>query len=339
MNNNYIYTTMIQITLKTLKNELHSVSFDENETFETQVDIVRNATGLTENDWVKLLHAGKILDLAKTPLANGVKNGDAIVVMKTKKVVPVALVAAPAPAPAPAPVSAPETSESASASTSVVPAQVQPAPMVDVWLQPDQADTTASYSIEQAHVILPMIFSYITQNPNLRLLLLTNPSILNEVLVGQGFRTVVRQLLQQSPSLLNSIRTGAPASVVIGQPPAGSGTTQASSAGGTGIPSLDQLMPANFNMDYYDGEEDEEDHSGHDHSHEGHDHDHGHSHSHGAVAGTGATATSLSTEDQQNIAQLMEITGSQFPMAKQAYESSGKNMEIAGSLLMQLMFN
>jgi len=183
-----------------------------------------------------------------------------------------------------------------------------------------------------------MIFSYIMQNPNLRLLLLSNPSVLNEVIVGQGFRTIVRQLLQQSPALLNSIRTGTSANIVIGQQPGSNPQAQVGSIG-TNQLSADTGMSTDFNVDYYgDGEDDgedgddDEDHSGHDHSHEGHDHAHDHGH------GTGA-GSSLSTEDQQNIAQLMEITGSQFPMAKQAYESSGKSMEIAGSLLMQLMFN
>jgi hypothetical protein len=273
--------------------------------------------------------------LDQTPASYGIANGDAVIVMKSKAPAP-PKPAQPESVPAPAPASAPVSQQPPVQQIHAPATTPAPAPEVDpIWTTPPQTDAVASYSVEQAHIILPMVFSYIMQNPNLRLLLLTNPNALNEIMITQNFRNIVRQLLVQSPTLLNAIRTGATANIHIGIEP-----TVAQGSAGTGQPQLtmEQLtqamqmlggMDGQWEDDYGDDYED-----GHSHDHSGHDHSHDHSHSTPTSTGTGLTA-----QDQQNIAQLMEVTGAQFPVAKQAYESSGKNMEVAGALLMQIMFS
>lgn len=336
---------MIEITVKTLKNAINKITVDENASFESQSEMFKEAGGIPDAPFMKLIHTGKVLDLSLTPASYGIMAGDAIIVMKSNPPKPVS---APAPAPTPA-----STQVQVEAPVSVpTPAPTPaPTPTVDpIWTTPPATDTSATYSIEQAHVILPMVFSYIMQNPNLRLLMLTNPNILNEIMVTQNFRNIVRQLLAQSNGLLNAIRTGTPANIYIGVenggqapgPATNTNTTAGLQSNGQPQLSMEQLTQAmnmlgmdpsmmDFGDDYGDDYEDGDSHAGHDHDHAGHDHDHGH-----AVT---QSTTSLTTQDQQNIAQLMDITGAQFPVAKQAYESSGKNMEIAGSLLMQIMFS
>lgn len=354
------YLNMIEVTVKTLKNVATKINIDENSPFETQLELFKEASELTTEAYIKLIHTGKVLEQNKTPSSYGIAQGDAIIVMKGKAPAPPKPVAVAAPEPAPAPVAVPAPNQTNTTSQSVSsgltnqsqpPAQIPQADII--WTSPSAEDTTATYSVEQAHVILPMVFSYIMQNPNLRLLMMTNPSILNEVMVGANFRSIVRQLLAQSPSLLNAIRTGTPANIYIGTAQGGStgttgstGTAMTNTEQGTPQLTMEQLTqamsmlganPSDFMDDNYDDYTDDA-YEGHDHSHECHEgHDHSHSHSHAHTQSQNSAG--LTSADQQNIAQLMEITGAQFQVARQAYESSNKNMEMAGSLLMQIMFS
>lgn len=337
---------MIEINVKNLKSVTTKITIDENASLESHIDLIKEASGLSEFPYIKIIYTGQVLDLSRTFTSYGISAGDAIIAMKSN---PPKQVVTSAPAPAPV------AQSSVSTTVSTVPAPVSasasapaPASVADpIWTTPPASDTTATYSVEQAHVILPMVFSYIMQNPNLRLLMMTNPNILNEIMVTHNFRNIVRQLLAQSNGLLNSIRNGTPANIYIGvENPSGEQVPVNTTGAGVGAAqpqlSMEQLTQAmnmlgmDPSMMGFDDDYDDEDHTGHDHDHAAHDHMHVHDHAHG----TTATATSgLTTQDQQNIAQLMEITGAQFPVAKQAYESSGKNMEIAGSLLMQIMFS
>lgn len=337
---------MIEIIVKNLKSDVTKINIDENASLESQSELFKSAAGIPlDAPYIKVIYTGKVLDLSCTPASYGIVEGQAIVVMKCNPPKPASV-----PAPAPAPVSEPAQAP-APAPAQQAPAPA-PQPTVDpIWTEPPSSDTSPTYSIEQAHVILPMVFSYIMQNPNLRLLMLTNPNILNEIMVTQNFRNIVRQLLAQSNSLLNAIRTGTPANIYIGVENGASGGTPSQTAN-QGQPqlSMEQLTQAmnmlgmdpsmmDFGDDFgddYVGDDHSHDHSGHDHS--GHDHSHDHTHG-SAVAHAPVPTSSLTTQDQQNISQLMEITGAQFQVAKQAYESSGKNMDIAASLLMQIMFS
>lgn len=353
---------MIEITIKTLKNTVTKISVDENQSISSQLDLFRDAANFPSEPYLKLIYKGKILDQDQTLANYSVLSEDAIVVMKSNP---------PKPISEPTPVSqqssqnlqSVETSEPVSnvppvnsnvppVNSNVPPVNSNIPPLDSIWTTPPPTDTVPTYSVEQAHIVLPLIISYIMQNPSLQLLMITNPNILGEVMLTQNFRNIVRQLLTQSTNSINSLRNGTPLNVYIGVeggqtsnsqtgntfPSTGNGLSQTNGTNESQI-SMEQLQQA-MNvlgmdpsmMQYEDGEYEDE-YS--DDNHEGHNHDHSHEHSHQNTS----QSSGISTQDQQNISELMAITGSQFAVAKQAYESSGRNMDIAASLLMQIMFN
>ena len=329
----------MDITFKTLKNESFKTVINDSQTFEEQLDHIKECVGVSENDTLKLIYAGRVLELNKSPLEYCIRSGDTIIIMKQKP-----------PAVKKPSTSASSSNENVNAYTPSEPQSVmshlsdaivsnmqsqnangnqsngqqsnQNASQHDFWNNANSTDTAQNYSVEQVHAIIPAFFQYILHNPNLKLLILTNPDLISEVLVGGGFRLIIRQLLQQSPTIVDSIRNGTSANIVLGQ--------QQSLSNGQNSAS-EQNNDENGENNEDEDEDEDEDNEDEDNEDEDNEDDEG--------GGINVQEEQLTDEDNIKIQELTSITGCQEAMAKHAYESSKKNMEVAASLIMQFMDN
>ena len=193
------------------------------------------------------------------------------------------------------------------------------------WAQPAPLEECSPrFSVEQVHAMIPLLMSYITENPQLCTLLLRSQEAFRSVVTGPGFRGIVRQMLEQSPLIVNALRTGVQASMTINSSPntvpyqqqneqhtdTNNDSDEDSSSHGdesNTIPALTELLSA-------------------------------------VVNATGQTAESnivsepvSEPNEQEDIAQLVSLTGVPAPLAKQVYDSCGRNVGVAAELLFQVL--
>lgn len=363
----------ITVTLKTLDHKRFDVTLNPEDTIESKVEMFKSLTGYTEFN-IKMIHSGRILDRLKTFSESGLKTGETIVVMKLRvqpvqpvqpepPVVPLVVVP---PVVVPTPVVA-NVAHSTSASTQPArsrssgsiptPPPVQHAqgrvifpvversptrrasnnpndqsphpplpqrPMIITTQQYwDQVapleEISPRFSVEQVHAIVPLLMSYITENPQLCTFLLRSQESFRAVITGPGFRGIVRQMLEQSPLIVGALRTGTPANMTINS------TSN----------SIQEASPDNADTNHESDSSRGEDSNDYENA---------------AVvtnmvpvlaellsAVANATEPVIEPNEQEDIAQLVSLTGVPASLAKQVYDSCGKNVGIAAEMLFQVI--
>lgn len=215
---------MVHIILKTISGIKNDIDIDDSSTVEEYVSTIKEILGYGDDiPDIKLIHVGKVIDKTLKWSHYEIKDGDTIIVMKQKQKqtpivqenTPVAQVSQAQNNPLPDTSSAeiPQTQYNNVPETPLNPVQ-------QFWRQiAPSEETTPMYSVEQIHIVVPTIFSFLMQNPQMMMLIITSPSAITSSLMNQAFRTLLRQLLEQSNSLINSVRTGTNANIVINVPP------------------------------------------------------------------------------------------------------------------------
>ncbi len=211
------------------------------------------------------------------------------------------------------------------------------------WAQPAPLEEISPrFSVEQVHAMIPLMMSYITENPQLCTLLLRSQESFRSVITGPGFRGIVRQMLEQSPLIVNALRTGMQATMTI----------NTTSNAGVSAP-----IPNNADSDDGSNSSQGDDESA----------DNGETGNMipvlaemlASINGTSEQSTdtnqpseniaSDNTEnsqesnvvsepnEQEDVAQLVSLTGVPIQFAKQVYDSCGKNVGVAAALLFQVL--
>jgi hypothetical protein len=198
----------------------------------------------------------------------------------------------------------------------VQPTQVsQQNALIEFWNQTPSEESIPQFSIEQIHSVLPVLFSYLLQNPQFMMTLLTSPQSISNMLLTQSFRPILVQLMNQSSSIISALRTGTNANVVIGTP--------------------NQLQQNNVDDEESSDEtEDEEEHN---------DLQFNNPINVQNMLQTVITpqiqSTTPSATESEDIQQLMALTGMPLEMIKQVYDQCGKNVDMTATILFNIMEN
>ena len=75
------------------------------------------------------------------------------------------------------------------------------------WNEPVPiSDTEQQYSLEQIQAIMPYIFSYVASSPLLLMRYLQSPSTFGNILIDRNFRNLLRQIMGHANETINTIR-------------------------------------------------------------------------------------------------------------------------------------
>jgi hypothetical protein len=76
------------------------------------------------------------------------------------------------------------------------------------WNEPVPiSDTEQQYSLEQIQAIMPYIFSYVASSPLLLMRYLQSPSTFGNILIDRNFRNLLRQIMGHANETINTIRS------------------------------------------------------------------------------------------------------------------------------------
>jgi len=315
----------LNLTIKTLGAVVGKITVESNNTIKSELEKIKESVGFTESN-VRLLHVGKVLDIEKTFDEYKIKNNDFMIIMRSpvKKEQPPKPIETPAVDPQPTPIH-----------TIPPPVQTQQVnQFLEFWTHAAPPEQTApNFSIEQFHVILPVIFNYLFQNPHFTMSLLASPQNAGTILLSQSLRPVIIQLLNQSEGILHSLRTGSTTNFLVNVTP----------------PNNLQQNTNDESSDEHDQEDDYED---------DYDTNYDNQQTLGDALGVGTTLNAGNSNNLTNMIQslmhqqasnvpsqneeadlqeLMAITGMPIELVRQIYNQCGKNVNVAASMLLQMM--
>ena len=319
----------LNLTIKTLGATVGKITVESSNTIESELGKIKESVGFTESN-VRLLHVGKVLDTEKTFDEYKIKNNDFLIIMRSpvKKEQPPKPIETPVVAPEPAPVH--------TVPPPAPPVQTQQVnQFLEFWTHAPPEQTAPNFSIEQFHVILPVIFSYLLQNPHFTMSLLTSPQNASTILLSQSLRPVIIQLLNQSEGILHSLRTGTSTNF-----------------------SVNVTTPNNLQQNTNDESSDEHDQEQEDDYEDNDDNNYDNQQTLGDALGIGTTlnvgnpnnltnmiqslmqpqASNVPSQNEEaDLQELMTVTGMPMELVRQIYNQCGKNVNVAASMLFQMM--
>lgn len=323
----------INIKFKSLEGKITEVMLKNDDVISSKLDQLKDLFNVSDEQNIRLIYAGAILDFNKSFADYNIQNNDFIVVMVSKKQKPPAPVAStPVSSPPVASTLAPAPPPAAVSTTE---------PVLAGWTS-NPTDSEHLYSIEQIHAIQPLLMQVVIENPVFMMTLLTNPQQLGAMIAGQGFRPIIRQLMQQSQGIVDVIRSGN-GSVAIGMNLSMQPTTGANPFTNTTA----SASIVNTNSHGADDDYDTDDTGDTGYDDESSDMTNPVSQleqiitnfaSSIPLAPTSSSQETLTDDDMEKINGLVTMLNVSVEMAKSAYLQSGKNADLAATLLMEMMF-
>lgn len=168
---------------------------------------------------IKIIHRGKILEQDKNFESQGIKNEDTLVIVPTKKHIPVQTTQTPA-TPAPASVPAPtRTVVPTPAQTSPATIATIPTSQSNIWtsntVPSDSVSGIHLYNVEEFHAALLLMIPTIVANQETVQSIRENPNNVFTLLNNESTRNIVRQSLKSSPTIVQSLKMGLPVSISL----------------------------------------------------------------------------------------------------------------------------
>lgn len=299
---------------------------------------------------IKIIHRGKILEQNKNFESQGIKNEDTLIIVPTKKQIPVQTTQTPA-TPVPASVLAPTRTEVPTpAQTSSVTITTTSTSQSNIWtsntVPSDSVSGIHLYNVEEFHAALLLMIPTIVANQENVQSIRENPNNVFTLLNNESIRNIIRQNLKSSATIVQSLKMGLPVSISLQtyQVPAESANTpntqQQSQPQPQVLPNertlennnailqmFNNLLAGNYinpNFYNYDGgaemSETEDDD-------EGECEDENNTQTHTSIPTQSQTV--LSSFDLNNIQQIKEFTGASDENAKIAYLDCYKNVYAA----------